>query len=729
MALKHDEQGFLVGELIEVDKTSFGKAMAIWGDMRRDVSAIRNTLTGKIERAIKEQVAATPRLGREVARVLSESKPSRQRDAKGRFVATAKAATPSRSREASAVQPTAIKALTQSAEKKAATPSETRKTAIALAREVARETNGKFAKKNETPEEKAAREAEEKAAEAKAARSERWGRAKDGMKDAAAGAVDTAEALDPAVAATKEMANVAAPLVKVGGLVMKGGLAGIKGIGKGAWGATKWVGRRFGIGSDKEGKEQVSWLRRMWRELRDLNKKEGGGGRGLLGMLGAALAGLPGLLSKAVSGLLPKFLKNGLGAIPGMLGGAGRLLGKALPIAAAGASLFSSWESFNTSTDDYRKRFGAENQDSGFWEDLGVRTVGVLSDQIKTFTGHMFDGVIDDWSKQTIKFFGGLEDRLSKTWDSMVDWVGNKATAIKDAASAAVNTTKLALGGRGKVDFSGFTGAEGLSKNGAYTKDEANKIIALKKAGENTGVGSGLSEDLRKKIITQANLAGLDPQMMLAKAMMESGGNANAVSPTGAIGLYQFTGGTASDMGISDRFNVDQNIAAAMRLTNMHKGKLERLGLPATPENLYLMHQLGGGDKKGMGGAPEMIKAAQNGTPISKLSAGLQGNAALNVGGKSGTAAQYVAANTSALAAARSKVTAVTGGTSAPGGINVPAHPPVPAQQPVAATTQLNKPAPIVVQVQGAGGAGRGPSDPAIANIANGGTYRTGHNG
>lgn len=62
----------------------------------------------------------------------------------------------------------------------------------------------------------------------------------------------------------------------------------------------------------------------------------------------------------------------------------------------------------------------------------------------------------------------------------------------------------------------------------------------------------------------------------------------------GALGLYQFTGQTASGVGIKYCFYIDQNIEGGMKLTvqNMAK-RCKKAGLPVTAENIYMMHQLG----------------------------------------------------------------------------------------------------------------------------------------
>ena len=250
---------------------------------------------------------------------------------------------------------------------------------------------------------------------------------------------------------------------------------------------------------------------------------------------------------------------------------------------------------------------------------------------------------------------------------------GRGVSALVDTATPAVSraydtvaaTTGSVLekvmpkGYRHKALFDGIKGGKMLTNEGRYTDDEAAKIIELKKSGADTSASGkgGMSIDLQEKIAAQAKKAGLDPLMMQRIAAMESGGNANAVSPTGAIGIYQFTGRTASGVGIRDRFDVDQNIEGGMRLTNENIASLKASKLPVTGENLYMMHQLG------PTAAKEVIRGAAEGRSKSDMSKATQEAMNLNYGANSKTAADYIATNKRAMDDRYALVTKVTGGT------------------------------------------------------------------
>lgn len=71
---------------------------------------------------------------------------------------------------------------------------------------------------------------------------------------------------------------------------------------------------------------------------------------------------------------------------------------------------------------------------------------------------------------------------------------------------------------------------------------------------------------------------GLDPNLLRALVATESGGNPNAVSPTGVRGLTQVTQKTANDLGLPEaRTNVDQGVEAAAKLL---RENFDRYGNP-----------------------------------------------------------------------------------------------------------------------------------------------------
>lgn len=195
---------------------------------------------------------------------------------------------------------------------------------------------------------------------------------------------------------------------------------------------------------------------------------------------------------------------------------------------------------------------------------------------------------------------------------------------------------------RGSVEFEGFSSSKALSKLGTYTPEEAKTIVFLKNNGVNTSFTAGMDPYVEKKIRQLAPIYGFTPEQMLRVASMESGGNPNAISATGAIGVFQFTGSVANEYGITNRFDADQNIEAGMKLAKFNKLGLERAGIHVDETALYLAHQIG------LTGSKEVLSSKSN-RKLSSLSKGTLRAVRHNVGGNLDTVGQYVEANRSKL--------------------------------------------------------------------------------
>ena len=332
-----------------------------------------------------------------------------------------------------------------------------------------------------------------------------------------------------------------------------------------------------------------------------------------------------------------------------------------------------------------------------------------------------------------------------------------RAYNVSASTAGSVLENVMPKGYRHKALFDGIKGGDKLTEEGRYTDEEAAKIRELKGSGANTSANGrgGMSLEIQDKIAAQAKKAGLDPVMMQKIAAMESGGNANAISDTGAIGIYQFTGATASGVGIKNRFDVDQNIEGGMKLTKQNQAYLKKAGLPVTAENLYMMHQLG------PSAAKEVIKGAAEGKMKSDLSSATQSAMNKNYGKNSRTAADYISTNKKALddryalVTGKSAKSAVASAVSPPvaSGVTpssavaspppVPSPvaasptvstPPAPSAPPKMASTvtvpdaKVEPPAPVAVAASSGGASGMAAqgvsqhlSNPTIAHIVTGG--------
>lgn len=87
-------------------------------------------------------------------------------------------------------------------------------------------------------------------------------------------------------------------------------------------------------------------------------------------------------------------------------------------------------------------------------------------------------------------------------------------------------------------------------------------------AGEPTAVTGGaeprlpdLSQPYMDAIARAADRHGLDRKLLHALVIVESAYRPDAVSPAGAGGLTQLMPGTAADLGVADRFDIEQNLS------------------------------------------------------------------------------------------------------------------------------------------------------------------------
>ena len=141
------------------------------------------------------------------------------------------------------------------------------------------------------------------------------------------------------------------------------------------------------------------------------------------------------------------------------------------------------------------------------------------------------------------------------------------------------------------------------------------------------GPSKKFGADVETAIADASAETGVDAGYMRTMAKIESGGDPNAKNKSGAKGLYQFVPGTAQAYGISGQeFDPKQSALAAAKMTIANKKQLEKSGVEATPEMLYMAHQ------QGAGGTSKLVKAARQNKGWDDLDAKTQQNMAANAG-------------------------------------------------------------------------------------------------
>jgi len=419
------------------------------------------------------------------------------------------------------------------------------------------------------------------------------------------GGIGDAEKVDPAIESAKEV------------LGMVGGAFGAM---KTTYELGKAVTGR-GVGGPPKDRE-TPWFKRLLQqlklmrrddtqfhraELRALNEQRGGGGGGNI-----------------ITDLL-KLVFSPIGmALIAALAGVWMALGD---------KIMGAWNGF---VDGIKAKWDAAVEKfMGIWE------------PIAKFFSDKFGIVTDAAGAAANKVNEVVKDATGVDMKAGLQKAGEAVTSAKDKSAEGVGSLlgKLDKGYRHKATFDGIKGGEQLTRDGRYTNDEAEKIRSLKKGRANTsgGLPGGMPERIRNRIIANARAEGVDPEMMLKFAQMESKGNPNAISETGAIGLYQITGGTATGLGVKDRFDENENIAGGVKLAKESARMLTtgKNKLPATPENIYLMHMLGPVAK-------EVILAAQQGKSVSELSPEARAGISKNRGRNAKTAAEFVGINAAA---------------------------------------------------------------------------------
>ena len=85
-------------------------------------------------------------------------------------------------------------------------------------------------------------------------------------------------------------------------------------------------------------------------------------------------------------------------------------------------------------------------------------------------------------------------------------------------------------------------------------------------------------DQIKAEIISAARRNGSNPLQALAQAKQESRFNQSAISPAGAIGVFQLMPGTAADLGVNP-YDVNENIDGGTRyirqVTNWFPGRLD----------------------------------------------------------------------------------------------------------------------------------------------------------
>lgn len=610
--IKSDNDGFLIGEPLDLNRT-----FELWSDIRNDMRAIRMALNGK-------GTSGLP---------IGKQAPNNRKSDNERMPQQP-VAIPQRRDESPKSSAASTRNTISTPLKPAATPGNVRSTAKVNANAERDTKTGRFTKNGSSSPlfgNESAGSSDRYVDSQPSSEDSTVRAAASKIADAVSSASSGMEETDPAIKAFSEVAQPMARGYEI-----------------------------LTAGTGREQKDTFRWFRKIFSEIKLFRKDETAfnkaANRSLKNIDENSEGGNSGGDGSWLRRYILPMLMLALPLVMAGVSGAGGAIGKAwdstvTDFKTVATKILSAWDSTTEKFNNVLSSIGSKID--SFWN---------------TFTGFVKDKFGIDIPKAIKPVAEKISEKVSGVTSSV-----KRAYDVAKAETGSLLENVTLKGYRHKAMFDGIKGGDDLAKYGTYTDFEANRIRTLKNSAANTSanIPGGMSQEIQDKISARAKKYGLDPVMMQKIAAMESGGNPNAISKTGALGLFQFTGQTASGVGIKNRFDVDQNIEGGMKLTSQNMAMLKKSGLPVTAENIYMMHQLG------PSAAQEIIRGSVSGKSKADLSSNTQRSMSLNYGANSRTAAEYIDTNRVAL----DKRYAATVGNVQTAHAQVPESPRMPAPQ------------------------------------------------
>lgn len=105
--------------------------------------------------------------------------------------------------------------------------------------------------------------------------------------------------------------------------------------------------------------------------------------------------------------------------------------------------------------------------------------------------------------------------------------------------------------------------------NNTQWNEEINKVETTDKI-DKVENSSNVRADINKAVDKYSKQYGVDKKLVLAVIKAESNFNPKCVSSAGAMGVMQIMPETAKDLGVTDPFNIDQNIMGGVKELSQH---------------------------------------------------------------------------------------------------------------------------------------------------------------
>jgi soluble lytic murein transglycosylase-like protein len=124
----------------------------------------------------------------------------------------------------------------------------------------------------------------------------------------------------------------------------------------------------------------------------------------------------------------------------------------------------------------------------------------------------------------------------------------------------------LLIGINASADMYQTTSADGTVLYSNQPVVGSRTILKEEKVARKTiSKNHGSSSNYHSIVDEKSRKHNVDPQLVKAVISAESGWNPSAISPKGAVGIMQLMPKTASDMGVGNRFNIEQNIEGGVK--------------------------------------------------------------------------------------------------------------------------------------------------------------------
>ncbi|MHB1000986.1 MAG: lytic transglycosylase domain-containing protein [Armatimonadota bacterium] len=162
------------------------------------------------------------------------------------------------------------------------------------------------------------------------------------------------------------------------------------------------------------------------------------------------------------------------------------------------------------------------------------------------------------------------------------------AAREKELAPKPKAVAKTPVKGKGNADLTKNAFINARQSNATRLSSRAMQIYNPYKAAIarfNPRLTEQQLDSITKGILAFSERYGIDPRLVVALILAESGFRPNATSRAGAMGLGQLMPGTARGMGVNNAYDTTQNIEASVKLIRGHLGKYGDLALALSAYN------------------------------------------------------------------------------------------------------------------------------------------------